>query len=122
MKRTMFWALAACLCFVPLAVFAEVETVTEPEFFSWASLLTVSGATAVVTLFVQLTKGLGVIEKLPTQLYSYLIAVLVLLAATVFTGGLTLSSAVLTLVNGLVVSLASNGAYEVIAKVKHERT
>lgn len=122
MKRTMFWALAACLCLVPLAVFAEAETVTEPEFFSWASLLTVSGATAVVTLFVQLTKGLGVIEKLPTQLYSYLIAVLVLLAATVFTRGLTLSSAVLTLVNGLVVSLASNGAYEVIAKVKHERT
>lgn len=122
MKRTMFWALVTCLCLIPLAVFAESETVTEPEFFSWASLLTVSGATAVVTLFVQLTKGLGVIEKLPTQLYSYFIAVLVLLAATVFTGGLTLSSAVLTLVNGLVVSLASNGAYEAIAKAKHERT
>lgn len=118
MKRTMFWVLAACLCLLPLAAFAETEVVSEPEFFSWASLLTVSGATAVVTLFVQLTKELGFVAKIPTQLYSYLVAVLVLLAATIFTGGMTLSSAVLTVVNGLVVSLASNGAYAAIAKVK----
>lgn len=118
MKRTMFLVLAVCLCLLPLAVFAETEAAAEPEFFSWASLLTVSGATAVVTLFVQLTKELGFIAKIPTQLYSYLIAILVLLASTIFTGGMTISSAALTLVNGLVVSLASNGAYAAIAKVK----
>ena len=117
MKKIKFILLTLCIFLLPLAAFAD--TGAEPEFFTWTSILTVGGATAVVALFVQLTKGLGVIAKIPTQIYSYIVAVIVLLAATIFTGGLTVSSAVLTLVNGLVVSLAANGAYGAIARVKN---
>ena len=116
MKKIKLILLTLCIFLLPLAAFAD--TGAEPEFFTWTSLFIVGGATAVVALFVQLTKGLGVIAKIPTQIYSYIVAVIVLLAATIFTGGITVSSAVLTLVNGLVVSLAANGAYGAIARVK----
>ncbi|MEG0116281.1 MAG: hypothetical protein RSA00_07650, partial [Hydrogenoanaerobacterium sp.] len=79
---------------------------------------TYAGAVAMTALIVQLTKGFAdKIVKLPTQLYSYIIALLVLLAAYFFTGQLTLSNAVLLLFNAVIVSAASNGAYEGVTQV-----
>lgn len=85
------------------------------EFFTWATLLTYAGATLATSLVTQLLKGVGFIEKLPTRIFSYIVAAILLIAATAFTGGLTPEAGVLCLVNAVVVSLASNGAYEAVA-------
>ena len=57
-------------------------------------------------------------DKIPTRITSYAIALVVLLAATFFTGGLTLESGVLCVVNAVVVSLASNGAFDAVTAKK----
>ena len=61
-------------------------------------------------------KDLDFIKKIPTRLFSYGVAVVVLLLAAVFSGNLTIDNAVLCLINGVVVSLASNGAFDALAK------
>ena len=85
------------------------------EFFTWAVLLTYAGATLATSLITQLIKGLGFIDKIPTRITSYAIALVVLLAATFFTGGLTLEAGALCVINAVVVSLAANGAYDALA-------
>ena len=85
------------------------------EFFSWAVLGTYAGATLATTLITQALKGLRFIEKLPTRVFSYLVALIVLLAAGFFSGGFTLSAAGLCFINAVVVSLAANGAFEMAA-------
>ena len=87
------------------------------EFFTWTTLATYAGATAAVGLITQLIKGLGFIDKIPTRITSYAIALVVLLAATFFTGGLTLEAGALCVINAVVVSLAANGAYDALAGV-----
>lgn len=82
------------------------------EFFTWETLLTYSGATLVTTLITQLLKGVGFIDKLPTRVFSYIVALAVMLLALIFTGTLTLASAGLCIVNAVVVSLAANGAFD----------
>ena len=86
------------------------------EFFDWATLLTYAGALAATALLTQWLKG--VFQTIPTQIVSYGIALVVLLAATFFTGALTLEAGALCLINAAVVSLASNGAYEAIQRAK----
>ena len=86
------------------------------EFFDWATLLTYAGALAATAILTQWLKG--VFQNIPTQIVSYGIALVVLLAATFFTGALTVESGVLCLINAAVVSLASNGAYEAIQRAK----
>ena len=88
------------------------------EFFTWAVLLTYAGATLATSLITQLIKGLGFIDKIPTRITSYAIALVVLLAATFFTGGLTLEAGALCVINAVVVSLASNGAFDAVTAKK----
>ena len=80
------------------------------EFFTWTTLATYAGATAAVGLITQLFKGVGFIDKIHTRITRYAIALVVLLAATFFTGGLTLEGGALCVINAVVVSLAANGA------------
>lgn len=86
------------------------------EFFDWAMLATYAGALAATALLTQWLKG--VFQNIPTQIVSYGIALVVLIAATFFTGALTVESGVLCLINAALVSLASNGAYEAIQRAK----
>ena len=88
------------------------------EFFTWTILATYAGATAAVGLITQLFKGVGFIDRMPTRIFSYIVSLVVLLAATFFTGGLTLESGVLCVVNAVVVSLASNGAFDAVTAKK----
>lgn len=85
------------------------------EFFTWTTLATYAGATLATSLITQLIKGLGFIDKIPTRITSYAIALVVLVAATFFTGGLTLEAGALCVINAVVVSLAANGAYDAVA-------
>lgn len=88
------------------------------EFFSWDLLGTYAGAVTAVTLLVQFTKGLPFIEKLPTQVWSYMLALATLLIALPFSAaGWTWEGAALALFNALVVALAANGAYEAVSSL-----
>lgn len=82
------------------------------EFFTWTMLATYAGAVLCTTLITQLLKEVAFFARIPTRIFSYLVAVLVLLAASVFTGSLTPESGVLCAINGVVVSLAGNGAFD----------
>ena len=85
------------------------------EFFTWANLATYAGATLATSLITQVVKGIGFIANIPTRITSYVIAVVILIAATFFTGAFTLETAALCLINGVVVSLASNGAFDAVS-------
>ena len=84
-------------------------------FFSWAMLATYAGATAATLAVTQVFKGVGFIDKIPTRIFSYVVALVLLLAATAFTAGLTVESAALCIINAVVVSLASNGAFDAVS-------
>ena len=88
------------------------------EFFTWAILATYAGATLATTLVTQLLKGIGFIDRIPTRIFSYVIALIILLVATFFTGALTWDTAALCVVNAVVVSLAANGAFDAVT-AKH---
>lgn len=85
------------------------------DYFTWGLLGTYSGAILAVTLITQFVKGIGFIDKIPTRFVSWVIAVVVLILAQLFTSSLTFSSAALTLINAVVVSLASNGTFDACA-------
>ena len=88
---------------------------TEP--FSWEYLASIAGATLATMLIVQLLKlPMDRVWKIPTRIIVYVIALIISLLATQFTGGLTLENGLLTAVNAVIISLAAMGAYEVIIK------
>lgn len=70
-----------------------------------------------VLLITQLTKGFTFVKKIPTQIWSYVIAMVILYPAYFFTGQLTVSNAVLILFNGIIIALASNGGFEAVNKI-----
>lgn len=86
------------------------------NFVTWEILATYAGAAAMMLVIVQLTKSLPGIVKIPTQLWSYIVTLLILYPATYFTTGLTVSAALLILFNAAIVSLASNGAFDALKK------
>ena len=86
------------------------------EFFSWEVLATYAGATMFTLLVTQLIKG--VIDKIPTRIIAYIIALVVLLAANYFNGSLTASTGCLCAVNAAVVAFAAYGAHDTIAEVR----
>ena len=90
------------------------------DFFSWTMLATYSGAVLATGLITQFIKNFNGISKLPTQLLSYLVAFVVLILATWFTDALTVESAVMCILNSVVVAFASNGAYEAVSVKRKE--
>ncbi len=91
------------------------------DFFTWGLLSSYSGAILAVTLITQFIKGVGFIDKIPTRFVSWIVAVIVLILAQLFTQQLTLSSGILTLLNAVVVSLAANGTYDAINAVTRDK-
>ena len=51
------------------------------SFVTWGALASFGGAAAMTALITQLTKNLGFVKKIPTQLWSYVIALAVLFPA-----------------------------------------
>ena len=86
------------------------------EFVTWELLGTYAGAMAMVGLITQLTKNIKFISAIPTQLWSYVIALAVMSCAQYFLGQLDLSNAILTLFNSVLVSLGANGGYEGVVR------
>ena len=93
---------------------AELPDASTAEPFTWSYLATIAGAAAFTLLFVQLFKvPLDKVWKIPTRAFAYIVALAVMLAATAFTTGLTVQTALLAAVNALVAALMAYGSYEV---------
>jgi hypothetical protein len=87
------------------------------QFLTWEMLGTYSGTLGMVLILTQLTKGLPGIRRVPTQLYSYLIAVVVMVFAAIFSGKIGIADFVLLFFNAAVVALSANGGYDALAGV-----
>lgn len=88
------------------------------DFMNWDILTTYAGAVAAVGVITQLTKDLPAIKKIPTQMYSYMLAVIIMCAATVFTGNASAANFALVVINGAIVSLGANGGYAALKRIK----
>ncbi len=91
-------------------------------FFDWSYLATFAGCLLAVGIFTELLKNIGFIKKIPTQIFSWVLALIVLILAQVFTTGITAETAILAVVNSAVVSLAANGGYEALNRLTGKKT
>ena len=89
------------------------------DFFTWQMLTTYAGALLATLAFTQLFEGVCFVSKLPPRILSYIVALLVLIAATLLTDGFSLDRLLLCFFNAMVVSLAGNGAYDGLTAEKH---
>lgn len=90
------------------------------EFFNWEMLATYAGAVIATTLITQLCKGVSFIDKIPTKVFSYVVAFIVMTVAITATGGFSWAALGLCAINAVVVSLASNGAFDALVQGKKE--
>lgn len=81
------------------------------EFINWTTLGGYGGALAMVMILTQFTKGLNFIKNVPTQIWSYILSLVVLIPAHIFTDGITANIFAQILFNGVIVSIAANGGY-----------
>ena len=87
------------------------------EFINWTTLSTYGGALSMVMVLTQFTKDIGITKRIPTQIWSYILALIVLVWSMVFTDGLTLNTFVLTLFNAAIISIGANGGFSAIQKL-----
>lgn len=92
------------------------------QFLTWEMLGTYSGTLGMVLILTQLTKGLPGIQRVPTQLYSYLIALIVMTVTAIFGGRTAASDFVLLIFNAAVVALSANGGYDAMVRVMEGKT
>ena len=89
---------------------------------SWAQLATIGGAAMATMLIVQLLKlPLDKVWKIPTRIIVFFISFIVLILATYFTQGLDWNTALLTVINAVIVALTAMGGYELTFKKLEER-
>ena len=86
-------------------------------FLTWEMLGSYSGTLGMVLILTQLTKGLPYISRIPTRLYSYLVAVVVMLLTAIFGSRTQASDFVLLFFNAAVVALSANGGYDALTEV-----
>lgn len=91
------------------------EAIFMNEFTGWEALTTFAGCAAVTGLITQSTKKL--FSKLPTQWLSYIIAVIIMGLATIFTTGFSWSSIALVPINAIIVSTSANGGYSAMKQM-----
>ena len=90
------------------------------SFFDWTMLGSFAGAAAATGLVTQAVKG--IFQKIPTQLVSYVIAVVILGLAPAATGAVSdWTGWALVPLNAVVVSLASNGGFDIIKRVQKSK-
>lgn len=113
-------AIAEALVEVATEVVAS-EIPTQPV--TWEQLATIGGAAMATLLIVQLLKlPLDKVWKIPTRIVVFFISFVVLILATYFTQGLTWNTALLTVINAVIVALTAMGAYEItFAKLEKKK-
>lgn len=87
------------------------------EFFDWSILGTFTGSVFAVALLTEITKGIPGISKIPTQAWSYILAVVVLIGAKAFVEDISVASVCLSVINAAMVSLAANGGHQALDRI-----
>lgn len=86
------------------------------EFFTWAFLSTFAGAVLVTGIVTEILKKVA--GRIPTQVVSYIVALLLLLCVTVaLQQAHSLADWLLIPFNALAVSLGANGGYEAVKRI-----
>lgn len=121
MKKVFVWLLLL-LFLLPVVAMAEQLAETAAEVVAseiptnpvtWEQLATIGGAALATMLIVQLLKlPLDKVWKIPTRIIVFVIAFVVLILATYFTDGLSWNTALLTVINAVIVALTAMGGYE----------
>ena len=86
-------------------------------FLSWSILATYAGALAFVLAVTQFTKGLAFIDRMPTQIWSWIVAMVGMYLGYYFTGQLSVNTAALIPINAVLVALAANGGFEALSRL-----
>ena len=82
------------------------------HFFTWGDLVTYGGAVMAVLIITEFTKDLPGIRKIPTRIWAYLVALVLLVPAAVFTADtIRAEDVLLCLVNGVLVAMAAVGSF-----------
>ena len=82
------------------------------HFFTWGDLVTYGGAVMAVLIITEFTKDLPGIRKIPTRIWAYLVALVLLVPAVVFTADtIRAEDVLLCLVNGVLVAMAAVGSF-----------
>ena len=82
------------------------------HFFTWGDLVTYGGAVMAVLIITEFTKDLPGIRKIPTRIWAYLVALVLLVTAAVFTADtIRAEDVLLCLVNGVLVAMAAVGSF-----------
>ena len=82
------------------------------HFYTWGDLITYGGAVMAVLIITEFTKDLPFIRRIPTRLWAYLVALVLLVLAAVFTADeLKAEDILLCLINGVIVAMAAVGSY-----------
>jgi hypothetical protein len=116
MRQIFVVMIALMMLLVPMAALAE-EAVMPAAAWDWEGLGTIAGATAATLMIVQLIKApLDKVWKIPTRLVVYAVALVILMAATLFTGKMSLENAGLAILNAVMVALGAYGSYELMFK------
>ena len=79
------------------------------EFLTWEVLLTFTGLVTTTYMVTEFTKEIPLINKMPTKYWSYIIALILLLATNLVTGSFKYADIILYLLNAIPVSLSANG-------------
>lgn len=79
------------------------------SFLTWEVLLTFSGLVGAVYMVVEFTKEIPLIKKIPTKYWSWIIALILLVATNLVLKSFEYKDIVLYILNAIVISLSSNG-------------
>ena len=82
------------------------------HFFTWGDLVTYGGAVMAVLIITEFTKDLPGIRKIPTRIWAYLVALVLLVPAAIFTADtIRAEDVLLCLVNAVLVAMAAVGSF-----------
>ncbi|MDD4279438.1 MAG: hypothetical protein PHX74_06850 [Candidatus Sumerlaeales bacterium] len=87
------------------------------EFVSWGLIGTFAGLVAVTGILTEFAKNVAVINKIPTQIVSFVVSLVLVLLYKVSNGTFVLLDLALDIVNAIIASFAANGGYDLIARI-----
>ena len=119
MKKFLFALIVfACATILAVPVLGAAEGLTEEvsaptEPVTWEYLVTIAGASLMTLLIVQFIKApLDKLWKVPTAFVAYMIALAILVAAHTMTGGMSVNTFLLCVLNAFIAATSAMGMYE----------
>lgn len=87
------------------------------EFLTWDVIGTFVGFASAVALLTEFSKVFKLLEKIPTQIVSFVIAIIIMVVFKLATGEFKAVDIVLYVINSVGASLTSNGAYDAVKRI-----